>query len=232
MGTNPNIIKLQLEQIEAAATELKYMIECAENVSVPPLNKLAYLRNIYEPYKNLLHIVNECASGIEVKSLQGKEMLLLHSINTAQYAAERYERAVKDVENFLKCAGYEITPIVLDCEPNPGKKAGRPPANTGKRLKDFLKCDENEIKRIVTAIRNDNNKLKGGYFGKLIIALKEKGLISENDICKELYEAIRNDFPEAPRADTIRKIAPQQEHIINNNANKYRKDIDAIKAIL
>ena len=58
------------------------------------------------------------------------------------------------------------------------------------------------------------------------------GYIEISDIGKELYEAIRNDFPEAPSIDSIRKICPQNEWVINENKSRYKYKIEEIKRLL
>ena len=143
---------------------------------------------------------------------------ILKGVNTVEMYYKRFD----ELKSIVK------TPIPLSAF-HDAKRAGRPKASTDKHLKDFLKrCDSCTVTQ---AVMNCPYRDKPGFFGQLLIALLDLGYIEISDIGKELYKAIKNDFPEAPSIDSIRKICPQNEWVINKNKSRYKYKIEEIKKL-
>ena len=171
--------------------------------------------------------------GIGVVSEEGENLLdnnigetavnrlgeaILKGVNTVEMYYKRFD----ELKSIVK------TPIPLSAF-HDAKRAGRPKASTDKHLKDFLKrCDSCTVTQ---AVMNCPYRDKPGFFGQLLIALLDLGYIEISDIGKELYKAIKNDFPEAPSIDSIRKICPQNKGLIDEYRSSNKHKIEDIKKL-
>lgn len=222
-----NIDKLKLVQIDAAATEINNMLDWLEKSSIPPANKLEFIRGYYQTFKNLFQRIDCIASGIDLAALQAEERAhFVYSLSWAQCAAERYERAMHDTTAFLKLSGYDVPPITNLCEPQPRGKAGRPKADKGKHLSDFLiNCD---AAKVVEAIWNDPKRNAAPkYYYCLVAALYELGYITHEPGTKELYHALKNTFGEIGGYDSFQDGYKD----LKDTASRHRTTVNKIKEL-
>lgn len=212
----------KLARIECGLSRLRKVLDLVYNAHYPLSDNLAALHNIQPLVLNLVRDTNEVCCEVDFKLLHESDRSKLSCLlSDVMFAVESYEQALKD------------TKMIIDL-PNIGKIppriAGRPKASTDKLLKDFLQgCDSDKV---VQAIREDPNKSRAGYFGQLLIALLDLGYIGLYDIGKELYEAVRKDFPDAPSVSSIRKICPQNKGLIDEYKNMHKDKIEGIKRLL
>ena len=212
----------KLARIEINLLRLKKVLNAVFGAHYSLNDRLNALNNIYSVVSGLVGDTNKVCTEINPDLLEKDDRIkFLSLIADVEFAVEAYEKALEETKGLID---------LPNIGKKPPKKAGRPKASTNKHLKDFLKgCDSCSVTQAVT---NCSYKDKPGFFGQLLIALLDLRYIEISDIGKELYEAIRNDFPEAPSIDSIRKICPQNEWVINKNKSRYKYKIEEIKRLL
>ena len=212
----------KLARIEMDLMKLRKVLDAVSSAHYSLSDKLASLNNIQPVVLGLVSDMDEVSKTLDSEFLdKEKRTTLLRLLNDAFFTVESYEQALEETKMLIEL-------------PNIGKmpplKAGRPKASTDKHLKDFLKdCDSNKV---IQAIKEDQDRNRAGYFGQMLIALLDLGYICLSDIGKELYEAVKKDFPEAPSISSIRKICPQNKGLIDEYKNMHKHKIESIKKIL
>lgn len=212
----------KLARIEMNLQRLRKVLDAVLSAHYSLNERLDALHNVQPVVLNLVRDANEVCGEMNLDLLdKNQKKSLLGMLNCAFSAVESYEQALEETKMLIEL-------------PNIGKmpplKAGRPKASTDKHLKDFLKdCDSNKV---IQAIKEDQDRSRAGYFGQMLIALLDLGYIGLSDIGKELYEAVKKDFPEAPSISSIRKICPQNKGLIDEYKNMHKHKIESIKKIL
>jgi len=209
-------------RIEMNLMKLRKVLDAVLSAHYSLNERLDALHNVQPIVLNLVRDTNEVCGEMDLELLDKSQRISICGLlNDAVSAVESYKRAKKETKMLIEL-------------PNIGKmpplKAGRPKASTDKHLRDFLKdCDSSKV---IQTIKEDPGRVRAGYFGQMLIALLDLGYIGLSDIGKELYEAVKKDFPEAPSISSIRKICPQNKGLIDEYKNMHKHKIESIKKIL
>ena len=211
----------KMVRIECNLLRLRNVLDLVYKAHYPLSDNLAALHNIQPVVLSLVRDTNEVCGVVDFKLLNESDRLNLSCLlSDVAFAVESYEWALKDTKMMIDLPNLSKMPP---------KIAGRPKASTDKRLIDFLRgCDP---EKVIRTIKNAPQRSRAGYFGQMLIALLDLGYISKTDIGKELYKAVKNDFPDAPCVDSIRKICPQNKHLIEDYKDKNRSKIEELKRL-